>query len=158
MKVVGIDPGITGGIALIHDAELVEVVDMPVLSDRVSGHGIASLLAAWGAVDGVVVESVAAFPKNGSIGNFKLGVSFGVVLGVLNVLERRIILVRPAAWTKDLRVGADKSLHRQRATERFPSHAERFARVKDDGRADAVLLAEWGMRSLLADRGLEVPA
>jgi hypothetical protein len=77
---------------------------------------------------------------------------------LLNVMERRILLARPAVWTKDMKVGSDKSLHRQRATERFPTHAASFARVKDDGRADAALLADWGLRTLRSDRGIEVPA
>ena len=30
--------------------------------------------------------------------------------------------------------------------ERWPTEAHRFARVKDDGRAEAALIAEWGRR------------
>jgi crossover junction endodeoxyribonuclease RuvC len=55
-------------------------------------------------------------------------------------------MVRPQQWTKDLGVGADKGAHREAAMRLYPGDAEQFMRVKDDGRADAALLAHWWLR------------
>jgi crossover junction endodeoxyribonuclease RuvC len=42
-------------------------------------------------------------------------------------------------------VTADKSTSRQRACELWPSESHRFARVKDDGRAESCLVARYGL-------------
>jgi hypothetical protein len=51
--------------------------------------------------------------------------------------------VTPAAWTKSVGRAAGKDASRMRAMELFPSKAELFKRAKDDGRADAALIAYW---------------
>jgi crossover junction endodeoxyribonuclease RuvC len=61
-------------------------------------------------------------------------------------MVRPVTFVRPQVWTKALGVGSDKGAHREAACRLFPTDAEQFARVKDDGRADAALLAHWWMR------------
>lgn len=156
MKVVGIDPGLHGALALIDGSEMVEVIDMPVANDLVNPYGIAEILAGWGHVDGVAVESQQAYPRQGVSSSFKTGMGYGVILGVIGVMGRRVLHVTAATWTKNLRVGKDKGAHRLAAQERFPAHAASFARVMDDGRADACLIADWGLRTLLSNAG--VPA
>ena len=66
-----------------------------------------------------------------------------VILGVLAGNGVAIELVRPAVWKKAARISKDKGSARKAAQERFPDSAGLFARAKDDGRAEAALLARW---------------
>jgi crossover junction endodeoxyribonuclease RuvC len=50
-------------------------------------------------------------------------------------------LVTAAKWKKYFNLSQDKGISRRLASERFPHDAEQFSRVKDDGRAEAALLA-----------------
>ena len=54
-------------------------------------------------------------------------------------------MVRPNIWKREAAVPADKNAARMMATRLWPDHSNLFARVKDDGRAEAALLAKWGM-------------
>ncbi|MFS9669006.1 hypothetical protein, partial [Klebsiella pneumoniae] len=56
--------------------------------------------------------------------------------------------VKPTVWKSSLQVPRDKNQARARATQLFPSAAAQVARVKDDGRAEAALIAFWGLLSL----------
>lgn len=146
--VVGVDPGKAGALAVLRaDGGLIDVADMPVTVE-VSAALLHELLVEWdatlGGIGTVVVEEVAAFPKNGSVGNFKLGMAFGTVLGA--AARWPIVRTRPAAWKKALGLTSDKDLSRRRAIELWPASAGSFARKKDDGRAEAALLAHWFLR------------
>lgn len=149
MSVVGIDPGVSGAIAFVGDE--VECFDMPTIEirgkRRVCPVSLRSIL--WRMlddVDAVVLEHVQGVQGTGATSAFSFGRSFGVVEGVVAGLSMPLTLVRPQVWTKDLCVSRDKGAHRQAAINLWPKHADLFSRVKDDGRADAALLAHWWMR------------
>lgn len=145
---IGIDPGKTGAIALIDSyGVLIDSYDMPMLGNLVSPHGVASLeMWATSEFGTVIIEDVHAMPKNGAIGSFSLGRSKGVVEGVFAALARPIVYVSPQKWKKALGVTSDKGGCRRRATELWPGRAELFKRVKDDGRAEAALVAYWWLQ------------
>lgn len=148
-RVVGIDPGLTGALALVADGGLVDVVDMPVVGGAVDPYALAEVLATWGQVDRVAVERAQAYPGMGVSSAFNYGAGWGAVLGVLAVLERPVVHIAASKWTRALGVvGKDKDSHRRRATELFPSFSTAFSRRKDDGRADAALIAHWLMSTL----------
>jgi crossover junction endodeoxyribonuclease RuvC len=143
---IGVDPGKAGAIAALdEDGRLVEVVDMPCTTE-VSAALVHGVLAGWEdayvRIGVVVVEEVAAFPKNGSIGNFKLGMAYGIILGVVGA-RWPLVRVRPAVWKRSSGLTSDKDRSRTRAIDLWPAHAATFARRKDDGRAEAALLARW---------------
>lgn len=142
--IVGIDPGQTGAVAAItHDGQLLWVEDMP---DGLSGVAVGAWLAELLRHEATlaVVEQVGAMPGNGSVSMFKFGTSYGSILGALGALAVPTILVRPAVWKRRLGLTSDKNASRQRATERWPEMADLFRRVKDDGRAEAALIALYG--------------
>lgn len=147
--ILGIDPGKTGAIAVL-DADdptrLLLVEDMPAATGSALGTCIAQLVedlspdrivAAW-------VEDVHSMPKQGvrSVWTFALG--HGAVLGALGALRVPVHFVSPAQWKRDQRVTADKGTSRNRAMELWPREADLFQRVKDDGRAEAALIARHG--------------
>lgn len=77
---------------------------------------------------------------------FSFGESFGIVKGVMAGRGININLVTPAKWKKAMELNAGKDGSRAMALQMWPEHAELFKRVKDDGRAEAALLAEFGRR------------
>lgn len=143
--IVGIDPGITGGIACIFRGKLVGVESMPVHDGRADGRELDEILNHW-EPDAVYLENTQPMPKNGSIASFSLGLNTGIVIGVVQSNSFRLVRVRPIDWKRKMGlVGKDKNASRGLATELFPEYADRFKRVKDDGLAEACLIARHGV-------------
>ena len=153
---IGIDPGLDGAIACLVDGELLDVEDMPTFSEKrgkkttrsVNPAEIARILRTFVIAGGtpkptVVVERVHALPGNGGVSMFNFGDGYGCIRGVVATLGFRSEFVRPAQWKPAMGLTADKGDSRRLATQRWPQHAETFRRVKDDGRAEAALLAAW---------------
>jgi Holliday junction resolvasome RuvABC endonuclease subunit len=137
---LGIDPGATGAIALvIHTGELWWVEDMP---DPLHGAAIEVLLRNEGPFS-AAVEDVHSMPQQGVSSTFRFGMNHGIVLGALGALHVPYQLVTPNRWKKAQRVTADKDTSRMRACELWPAHADKFKRKKDNGRAEAALIAHW---------------
>lgn len=147
--VIGIDPGIAGAIAALDAAtgHLLWVEDMPALDKVVNAAALADLLRGE-VIRLAAVEAVHAMPRQGVSSSFNFGRSLGVVIGVLGTLQAPITHPTPAAWKKAAGVTADKASSRRRATDLWPSHATAFKRVKDDGRAEAALIARHAWLSL----------
>jgi crossover junction endodeoxyribonuclease RuvC len=81
---IGIDPGLSGAIAILDQAgDLVSVTDLPVISDLslkwIDGGALQSLLlnALQGRQARAIVERVSAVPKQGVASSFQFGVGFG---------------------------------------------------------------------------------
>lgn len=158
---IGIDPGTSGAIGVLADGEPAGVHDMPVCpapggSGRaVDGAKLAAilrgLLMAHNGADVVVVhELVGGFRGQGGSASFAFGQSDGIALGVIASLGLRVVHVRPQAWKKHhglvkLKGGEKpgKDASRARVVQLFPNQALPFLRAKDDGRAEALLLALW---------------
>ena len=157
MLIIGIDPGLSGALAALDAAGGLRVVDMPALEIVRNGKRKrevdAALLAdaiedlVGGQPAEVVVEQVGAMPGQGVSSMFGFGQSFGIVLGVLAALRLPVTRVPPATWSKAMGVGKGPDAGRRRASELMPQHASLWARKKDDGRADATLIALFGARS-----------
>jgi crossover junction endodeoxyribonuclease RuvC len=153
MRIAGIDPGLTGAISVFDpEAGTLDIIDMPttgvkvgkVIKQRLSEPMLAELLRARN-IQFAALELVNAMPGQGVSSMFQFGVSYGAIRGVLAGLRIKTENVTPQRWQKDLKLvrGKGKEASRQRAAELFPAYAASFVRVKDDGRADAALLAYW---------------
>lgn len=144
MIVYGIDPGLNGAIARFDLNEgLLEVFDMPIMEvnkkKQVSPQLVANILNQQDAP--VFIEKVGAMPGQGVSSMFNFGKSYGILLGVAAGLQLPTTLVLPNEWQRALKCQKGKDGNRQRACELFPAYSQLFARKKDDGRADAALLA-----------------
>jgi crossover junction endodeoxyribonuclease RuvC len=155
-NVIGIDPGVTGALALLtDDGGLLEVADMPTLADGTKGRAtvnsplLADLLARWHARE-VFCEFVAARPTDGAVQAFAFGRCRGAIEGVAAALSIPVTFITPACWKRAVGIAAGKigakDTARSEAIRRWPAHAALFARVKDDGRAEAALIAIAGMQ------------
>ena len=145
--IIGIDIGASGALALLDEAgELLEVADMPILRDgpaaapRSNGPLLAAIVGRWRA-SRAFIEFVGARPGEGAVGAFAFGRSRGVIEGVLAALAVPATHIAPAAWKRLVGIppGRDgaKDAARSEAIRRWPAKAALFARVKDDGRAEA---------------------
>jgi crossover junction endodeoxyribonuclease RuvC len=158
--VIGVDPGKSGALALLHLAtgEL-KVEDVPVFrlkgKTSIDHYGLARIIDAWSPLNPVVfLEQVSSRPGEGHAGAFDFGRTYGLILGVLAGNFLRVELVSPSVWKAAMRVRGEKDVSRARASTLFPRHSALFARVKDDGRAEAALIALHGAQ-VLAGQSLE---
>lgn len=151
MRVLGIDPGQSGAIAIVSDDGIECCIDMPVVETTVNAVLVHRELGGHGTIDMAVIERVHAMPKQGVSSSFKFGRSLGVLEGVVASFRWPVEMPTPAAWKKAMGVTADKDTARAKALELWPGDADLFRRKKDADRAEACLLAEWGRR-LLAER------
>jgi len=149
--VIGIDPGISGAIAVLRDGILDFVIDMPtveIASGKTTKRHISAVTLALHLETyckaHVVIEKVGAMPGQGVTSMFNFGRSAGIIEGVVAALRMPHTYVTPQTWTKAVGRAAGKDASRMRAMELFPAaKADLFKRAKDDGRADAALIAHW---------------
>jgi crossover junction endodeoxyribonuclease RuvC len=152
MTILGIDPGASGGIAFFSmQRGLLSIFDMPTVEVKRGGKNkrevsAAMLNAIIGArdIDAAFVEKVGAMPGQGVSSMFQFGRSVGMIEGVLSALEIPTNYVTPQSWQKAVGARGGKDASRARAAELFPAYAANFTRKKDDGRADAALIAWYG--------------
>lgn len=171
MLFIGVDPGLTGAVAAIYGTT-VEFYDTPVLPIKVGKTMknqmdaaacsllLSQLTAAHRDDCMVTIEKVQPMPsfkvqrkgeepreqQMGSTSAFNFGMGFGIWQGICAALLLPYQLVHPATWKrflmKDMEKG--KNAGRVKALQLYPRTASKLARVKDHGRADALLLAHYG--------------
>lgn len=166
---IGIDPGVTGAVAVIDPPATIRVVkDMPLETmttksrkqNRISALGLSDLFCQLTelAVDNgaslfAVVEQVNPIGGRGNMGRgdsaataFSMGFSYATILAALQLHEIRLTTVVPAVWKKHFSLtGCDKDASRTKARQLFPRDAaEYLSRKKDHNRAEALLLALYG--------------
>lgn len=153
---VGIDPGATGAIAAIDQhSNIGWIYDMPYEGKRVVAPLVAELLRdlidprSDDAHLTVWIEQVGPMPKQGLSSTWRFAQGYGTLLGVIGAIGARTKHVTPAVWKRNMSVSKVKGTSRALATELWPNRADMFRRVKDDGRAEACLIAEYGRRQEL---------
>lgn len=161
--VLGIDPGLSGGWAWLDaDGKLLDAQPMPTITVKVrskkvtklDGSSLAEQIKQAGFGTTAFVEAVSSRPRQA--GQFQFGINTGVVHGILYAHRVPFQLVAPATWksvhgikrAEDETKAETKTQARILAAKLFPQHARLFARVKDDGVAEAVLIALYGLFSL----------
>jgi hypothetical protein len=154
---VGIDPGLGGALAVI-DGHAVKLYDTPTAFIGTKGKrdyliaNMADILMRHGKDETesfAVVESVHSMPAQGVASSFSFGRGLGIWEGVLSALQIPYAKVAPQTWKKALLFDMprdNKDSSRIAATRLFPNAADMLARKKDDGRAEALLMAEYGRR------------
>jgi len=148
--VIGIDPGLTGALAILGPAGDLEAVhDLPVIRDGrlawIDAQGLTSLLidALQGRAGRAVIERVSAMPGQGIASAFNFGVGFGSLLALVQARYLPIELVTAAQWKRAMGLSSDKRASLDKARLLFPTAD--LCLAKHDGRAEAILLAHWAM-------------
>lgn len=154
MIILGCDPGASGALVILDvESNTLSIEDMPTVEikrgTRMVRHVSAQLVAELlidRAITHAVVEKVGAMPGQGVASMFAFGRAAGVIEGVLAGLHIPTTYVTPQEWQKAMRVLGGKDGARARAAQLWPKSAKEFARKKDDGRADAALIAGYGAK------------
>ena len=137
---LGVDPGATGALAVVnHAGLLIWVEDMP---DPLHGAAIRDLIEGEG-IEAAAIEQVHSMPRQGVASTFKFGDAYGLIKGCIGYAGIPYQTVPPTRWKKSYHLGPNKDQARTRATELWPAFADNFKRKKDDGRAEAALIARW---------------
>ena len=150
--ILGIDPGANGGLAFFEPLKGLAVIDMPTFEVKRGGKmkkeiSPAMLAAEIKSVapDSAIIEKVGAMPGQGVSSMFQFGRSVGMVEGVLAALQIPYDYVTPQTWQKAVGARGGKDASRLRAMELYPAYANEFRLKKHDGRADAALIAWYGV-------------
>ena len=155
MLIIGIDPGISGSICFFLDGKIMDVVEMPIMTEgkknkkQVNGSQIFNeILKRIENIDKknikVVIEQVSAMPGQGVTSMFNFGQSFGILKGICSAMQLPMYLVRPAKWKKYFNlINSEKDASRTRAIEIFPYFSSELSRKKDINKADAILIANF---------------
>ena len=161
MIYIGIDPGLSGAVAVLWDSLSFPSGVGAVVNDtptaQVDGKNkylvpaMALLLSSYkDKQDEVlaVLENVHSMPKQGVASSFCFGEGKGMWEGILAAYNIPTEMVSPQRWKKEIMAdqGKDKSAARFKAMALFPSLADQLKLVKHDGRAEALLMAEYARR------------
>ena len=161
MKIIGIDPGLSGGIAVLENNKVLSIFDMPVMSEgkknkrQLNSAQLVKLIKdniSKNEEVSVVVEQVNAMPGQGVTSMFNFGQTFGAIKGVCAALSLPIFFVRPAKWKKHFElINSSKDSSRTKAIEMYPSLSNDLAKKKDVNKSDAILIARFYSETRLND-------
>ena len=153
MKIIGIDPGLSGAIAVLEKNKVLNIFEMPVMSEgkknkrQLNSAQLVKLLKE-NISDGeevfVVVEQVNAMPGQGVTSMFNFGQTFGAIKGICAALGLPIFFVRPSKWKKHFElINSSKDASRTKVIEMYPSLSDNLAKKKDVNKSDAILIARF---------------
>lgn len=139
MIYIGIDPGLSGGIAkLREDGAVLAIEKMPPTDFDVYD----ALAALDGGPEKAMLERVSASPQMGVTSAFTFGKGYGGLRMALTAAGIPFDEVTPQKWQKAMQclTGGDKNISKRRAQQLFPTVKVTHAI------ADALLIAEYCRR------------
>ncbi len=155
MIIIGIDPGISGSICFFEDGKIIDVIEMPTMTDgkknkrQVNGSQIYNeikkkIVNYENQNIRVVIEQVSAMPGQGVTSMFNFGQSFGILKGICSAMQLPMYFVRPAKWKKYFSlINSEKDASRTKVIEMFPYFSSQLSKKKDSNKADAILIASF---------------
>ena len=155
MLIIGIDPGISGSICFLDDGKILDVIEMPIMTDGKKNKKQVNGSQVYNEITKrikqfeknqirVVIEHVTAMPGQGVTSMFNFGQSFGILKGICTAMQLPMYFVRPTKWKKYFNLlNSEKDASRTRAIEIFPYFSSQLSRKKDSNKADAILIASF---------------
>jgi crossover junction endodeoxyribonuclease RuvC len=153
MIIIGIDPGLSGAIAILEDNKVLGIFDMPVMAEgkknkrQLNSSQLVNIIT--DNTDktkeiAVIVEQVNAMPGQGVTSMFNFGQTFGAIKGVCAALKLPIFFVRPSKWKKHFElINSSKDSSRTKVIEMYPSLSNQLSKKKDVNKSDAILIARF---------------
>ena len=162
MKIIGIDPGLSGAIAILEGKKVIKIFDMPVMAEgkknkkQLNSAQLTNILKENTSFKNeeiaVVVEQVNAMPGQGVTSMFNFGQSFGAVKGICAALNLPIFFVRPSKWKKHFElINSSKDSSRTKVIEMYPHLSNQLSKKKDVNKSDAILIARFYCEVRLKD-------
>ena len=155
MLIIGIDPGISGSICFFKDGKILDVIEMPTMTDgkknkrQVNGSQVYNEISKRiKKIDKtnirVIIEQVSAMPGQGVTSMFNFGQSFGILKGMCSAMQLPMYFIRPAKWKKYFNlINSEKDASRTKAIQIFPYYSSNLSKKKDSNKADAILIASY---------------
>lgn len=148
MVIIGLDPGFSGAWAVIkHDGSFLGCGDMTHNSVHIQASLVLQDISK--VCDGddrvAVLEYVSSRPGQGVSSVFKFGMAYGAAISICERIGNWKT-VTPKVWKKSFGLSKEKSESLALARQMWPTAP--LTRVKDNGRAEALLIAEWLRRNL----------
>ena len=155
MLIIGIDPGISGSICFFENGKIIEIIDMPNMTDGKKNKKQVNGAQIYNEISeriknipkneiNVVLEQVSAMPGQGVTSMFNFGQSFGILKGICSAMQLPMYFVRPAKWKKYFGlIKSEKDASRTKAIEMFPYFSSQLSKKKDSNKADAILIASF---------------
>ena len=142
MLIIGIDPGISGSICFFENGEIVDVIEMPTMTEGKKNKKQVNGAQVYNEIKKrinkiqnqdvrVVVEQVSAMPGQGVTSMFNFGQSFGILKGICSAMQLPLYFVRPAKWKKYFNlINSQKDASRTRAIEIFPYFSSQLSKKR----------------------------
>jgi crossover junction endodeoxyribonuclease RuvC len=153
MIFIGIDPGKSGGIAVVSSDLEVEVFPIPLAGDEIDMHEIYVRLKkhCLGYKMAAYIEKVGAMPKQGVTSMFSFGFTTGALHAIIACLGIPRYVVTPQAWKKEILAGTakDKAAAIDYCIKAYPGvnlYATDRSKVCHDGMADSLCIATYAMK------------
>jgi len=144
MMYLGIDPGCSGAWGMIdHNGKYQSCGDMLHNEKHILSRLVyAEIAQALEQQDlEVIIEMVHSMPGQGVSSSFKFGMAFGAAIAITERFNCVWHMVTPQKWKKALQLDSDKNKSLDLARQLWPEAP--LLRKKDNGRAEALLLAEY---------------
>lgn len=140
-KILGIDPGRNGALALWDSSSGVNSLQLWRMPD--TPQGVYEVFCQIEA-DGCCLEKPIYMAQSGTKNVATMAFNYGILY--LCLIARGIPFkeVAPKRWKGEYDLGSDKRASLAMASALFPSYKESFKLLKDDGLAEAALLAHYG--------------
>tara|TARA_B100000035_G_scaffold80557_1_gene67533 strand:+ start:103 stop:597 length:495 start_codon:yes stop_codon:yes gene_type:complete len=155
MLIIGIDPGISGSICFFEDGKILDVIEMPTMTEGKKNKRQVNGSQVYNEITNrinklekhnirVVIEQVSAMPGQGVTSMFNFGQSFGILKGICSAMQLPLYFVRPAKWKKYFSlINSEKDASRTKVIEMFPYFSSQLSKKKDSNKADAILIASF---------------
>ena len=151
MKVIGIDPGLSGGIAILEDKKVLGLYDMPVMAEGKKNKRQLNSAELVNIIKNNI--KVNAMPGQGVTSMFNFGQTFGAIKGVCAALNLPIFFVRPSKWKKHYElINSSKDSSRTKVIEMYPSLSSQLSKKKDVNKSDAILIARFFSETQFQDK------
>ena len=142
MLIIGIDPGISGSICFFEEGRILEVIEMPTMTEGKKNKRQVNGAQIYNEISKninkteknnirVVIEQVSAMPGQGVTSMFNFGQSFGILKGICSAMQLPMYFIRPAKWKKYFGlINSEKDASRTRAIEMFPYFSSHLSKKK----------------------------
>ncbi len=159
---MGIDPGLGGGVAILHPKDGILLEPMPIIEvegkNKIDIKELNRFISSHARdIRICYLEQVPIMGKNGSIALFKLGQAYGIAQGVVVSNDIHLVEVRPQAWMKIMHAKVSQKIDskersRMVFSKLFP-HVDARRNVRcttpDMGMVEAALIADYGRRDIV---------
>lgn len=157
MRVIAIDPGISGAVAVVSGkagALTVEAIhDLPTIAEKTSAGkmrrrldpvALHELIQSLGPCDRVICERMIAPPGVSGMAAFSMGATMATIATVLALANLSLKLVSSNVWKRAIECPPDKEQARQFAIRLFKTE-QPWQRRKDHNRAESALIGAYGV-------------